>query len=215
MTQEATGKTVEEAIDLALMALGAKRDEVEVEVLSQGKPGFLGIGSEQARVRVRRITEEQRSAHLAMEMVSKMLQAMGAKTTATLRSAHDSQTGGPVIDIQGEDSGLLIGRRGETMRAMQFLVNLMVNHKVEKDKQVRVVLDVEAYRSRREKSLRELALRVAERVAATGRTIPLEPMSPAERRVIHMTLADHPKVTTESVGSGDNRKVTIVPKRRS
>ena len=210
-SQEARGKTVEEAIDLALMGLGVGREEVEVEILSEGKPGFLGIRSEPARVRVRRIQPAHKAAHLAMEVVSHILRATGVATTATLKSAHDPQVDGPVIDIQGDDSGLLIGRRGETMRALQFLVSLMVNRQM--DEQVRVLVDVESYRARREKAIHDMALRVAERVASTDRSIALEPMPPSERRVVHMALASNPRVVTESVGGGNSRKVTIIPKR--
>jgi spoIIIJ-associated protein len=146
-----------------------------------------------------------------MEVVTGILRGTGAAVSATLRSAHDPQVGGPVIDIQGEDSGLLIGRRGETMRALQFLVNLIVNKKT--DESIRVMVDVESYRARREKVISDMALKVAERVISSGRTIALEPMSPAERRVVHLTLANNSRVHTESVGSGTSRKVTIIPKR--
>ena len=130
---------------------------------------------------------------------------------ATLRSAHSPDSGGPVIDITGDDSGLLIGRRGETLRALQFLVNLAVRNSLGGEG-VRVILDVERYRERRHNSLHEMALRVADRVANTGRAISLEPMPAAERRVIHMALADHPGVSTESTGFGDSRQVTVAPK---
>ncbi len=146
-----------------------------------------------------------------MEVVNQLLKIAGVSTTATLRTAHDSQTGGPIIDIQGEDSGLLIGRRGETLRALQFVVNLLVNRN--STSPVRVVLDVELYRQRREKALRELAMKVAEKVATSGRAITLEPMPAAERRIIHLTLANHPQVTTQSTGAGNIRKVTVMPKK--
>jgi spoIIIJ-associated protein len=97
------------------------------------------------------------------------------------------------------------------MRALQFLVSLMVNRKT--DEQVRVMVDVESYRARREKAIRDMALRVADKVISTGRSIALEPMSPSERRVVHMALADNPRVSTESIGSGNSRKVTIIPQR--
>ena len=131
---------------------------------------------------------------------------------ATLRSAHSPDSGGPVIDITGDDSGLLIGRRGETLRALQFLVNLAVRNSLGGEG-VRVILDVERYRERRHNSLHEMALRVADRVANTGRAISLEPMPAAERRVIHMALADHPGVRTESTGFGESRQVTVAPKK--
>jgi len=193
------------------MDLGVGREEVEVEVLTRGKPGFLGIGSEPARVRVKRVLASQGVATRSMEVVTKLLRTMNTETTATLRSAQDPKTGGPVIDIQGDDSGLLIGRRGETLRSMQFLVNLMVNRDTANP--TRIVLDVEKYKERRYKALEEMALKVAEKVAATGRPITLEPMAPAERRVVHLALADHPRVTTESFGEGTDRRVTVRPRK--
>ena len=130
----------------------------------------------------------------------------------TLRSAYDPDSGGPVIDITGEDSGLLIGRRGETLRSLQFLVNLVVRRNPDNES-VRVVLDIERYRERRYNSLWELALKVADTVAGTGRSVSLEPMPAAERRIIHVALSDHPRVSTESSGIGEARKVTIAPKK--
>ena len=207
-----SGRAVEEAIELALKELDANREEVEIEILSRGKPGFLGIGSEPARVRVRKLAGGANAASLAMEVVNKILAGAGVETLVTLRSSHDSESGGPIIDITGDDSGLLIGRRGETLRALQFVVNLVVRNNLNGEP-VRVLLDVERYRERRHNSLHELALRVADRVAGSGRPISLEPMLPAERRVIHLALSDHPKVSTESSGIGENRQVTISPRK--
>ena len=148
---------------------------------------------------------------LATAAVARILDAAGVNVTRTLRSAHDAEAGGPVIDLAGEDSGLLIGRRGQTLQALQFLVTLIVRRQMGED--VRVVLDVENYRQRRETSLRDMASKVASRVAQTNRSITLEPMSPADRRIIHTSLSEHPGVRTESAGEGENRKVTIMPRR--
>lgn len=218
---EMSARTVEEAIELALKELDVDRGEAEVEVLSRGKAGFLGIGAELARVRVSRLgggsaasnadAGEQSAASVATAAVGRILEAAGVNVTRTLRSAHDPETGGPVIDLAGEDSGLLIGRRGQTLQALQFLVTLIVRKKLGED--VRVVLDVENYRQRRESSLRDMAAKVATRVAQTNRSITLEPMPPADRRIIHTSLAEHPGVRTESAGEGENRKVTIIPRR--
>lgn len=232
-----SARTVEEAIELALKEIGVGRDEAEVEILSRGKAGFLGIGAEMARVRVTRLggaaaapaapatgvatgvaagvadgdAGEQTAAALASAAVGRILEAAGVNVTRTLRSEHDPEAGGPVIDLSGEDSGLLIGRRGQTLQALQFLVTLIVRNKLGED--VRVVLDVENYRQRRESSLRDMAAKVASRVAQTQRSITLEPMPPADRRIIHTSLAQHPEVRTESAGEGENRKVTIMPRR--
>ena len=218
---EMSARTVEEAIELALKELDVDRDEAEVEILSRGKAGFLGIGAELARVRVTplgggapaAVAEggEQSAAALASAAVGRILQAAGVNVTRTLRSSHDPDSGGPVIDLAGEDSGLLIGRRGQTLQALQFLVTLIVRKELGED--VRVVLDVENYRQRRENSLRDMAAKVASRVAQTNRSITLEPMSPADRRIIHTSLSQHPGVRTESAGEGENRKVTIMPRR--
>ena len=220
---EMSARTVEEAIELALKELDVDRDEAEVEVLSRGKAGFLGIGAELARVRVRPLSAgagsavsaavpgERSPATLATAAVAQILDAAGVNVTRTLRSAHDQDAGGPVIDLAGEDSGLLIGRRGQTLQALQFLVTLIVRKQMGED--VRVVLDVENYRQRRETSLRDMAAKVASRVAQTNRSITLEPMSPADRRIIHTSLSEHPEVRTESAGEGENRKVTIMPRR--
>ena len=208
-----TARTVEEAEELALKELGVDRSEVEVEILSRGKSGFLGIGAELARVRVTRISEGGDVASTAVNTVNQILSRAKVNVVSTLRAAHDPEVGGPIIDLTGEDSGLLIGRRGQTLQALQFIVNLMVR----KDfgEAIRVVLDVEHYRQRREASLRDMASKVASRVVQTGRGITLEPMSAADRRVIHLSLANHQGVTTESVGSGEERKVTILPSRRN
>jgi spoIIIJ-associated protein len=207
-----TGRTVEEAEELALKELGADRNEAEVEVLSRGKSGFLGIGAELARVKVTRISGGGNAASLAIEAVSKILAAARVNVINTLRSGNDPEAGGPIIDLTGEDSGLLIGRRGQTLQALQFIVNLIVRQRFGED--IRVVLDVERYRQRREASLQDMAAKVAARVVQTGRSITLEPMSAADRRIIHLSLANHQGVTTESVGFGEERKVTIIPNRK-
>ena len=218
-----TAPTVDEAIELGLKELDADRDEAEVEILSRGKTGFLGIGSEAARVRIIRISVgrddagvpttaegDTTAAGVATAAVGRILEAAGVNVTRTLRAANDPESGGPIIDLAGEDSGLLIGRRGQTLQALQFLVNLIVRKQFEG---VRVVLDVENYRQRRELQLREMATTIAKRVAETNRSITLEPMPPADRRIIHTSLTDHPGVSTESTGEGEGRKVTIMPKR--
>lgn len=203
---EISAKTVEEAIELALRELDAGREEVAVEVVSQGRAGIFGIGGEQPRVRVTRLSSSEGLASQTIEVVNQLLLDMRASALATIRSSGDDEIG-PTIDIQGEDSGLLIGKRGETLRALQFLVNLIL---AKRQSHPRVILDVEQYKERRNRSVQALAMRVAERVVASGRPIALEPMPAAERRIIHLALADHPDVTTESTGDGQSRKVTVM-----
>ena len=160
-------------------------------------------------MRVTKIARGDSAAALAVETVGKILQAAGVNVSRTLRAAHDPDVGGPIIDLTGEDSGLLIGRRGQTLQALQLLVNMIVRNALGEN--VRVVLDVERYRERRENSLRDMASKVAARVVQTSRSVTLEPMTPADRRIVHTTLTDHPGVTTESTGEGEGRKVTIMP----
>ena len=236
-----TGRTVEEAEEQALATLGADRSEVEVEILSRGRQGFLGIGGELAEVRVTRLgtgsAEERQDAvepeddeedsvergevvpitadspaAAALEAVERILDSVGADVDVILRSEHDEYAGGPVIDINGPDSGLLIGRRGNTLQSLQFIVQSIVRQQFDQEG-VRVTLDVEQYRQRREDSLREMADRVASRVQQTGRGITLEPMPPSDRRVIHLYLDGRDGIRTESVGYGDGRKVQIIPER--
>ena len=237
-----TGRTVEEAVGLALAALDADHSEVEVEILSRGRQGFLGIGGELAEVRVTLLVTDpgpegddeaeaesepdgaapdsgraatapaaDTPAGLAVQSVERILDMVGADVDVTLRAEHDDAAGGPVVDINGPDSGLLIGRRGNTLQSLQFIVQSIVRQQLNQD--VRVSLDVEQYRQRREDSLREMADRVAARVAQTGRSITLEPMTPSDRRIIHMFLDERSGVRTESVGYGESRKVQIIPER--
>ena len=117
----------------------------------------------------------------------------------------------PVLNIVGDDLGMLIGRQNETLSAMEFITRLAVNQQSHSRSQFTV--DVNGYRAKRAEALRKLAFRMADQCAQSGRTVSLEPMPPAERRIIHMALRDHPKVITQSVGEGDRRKVTIVPKK--
>ena len=150
-------------------------------------------------------------AQAALQSVERILQLVGADVDVELRADFDDAAGGPVVDIAGPDSGLLIGRRGNTLQSLQFIVQSIVRQQFEEE--VRVSLDVEQYRQRREDSLREMADRVANRVAQTGRGITLEPMTPSDRRVIHVYLTDREGIRTESVGYGEGRKVQIIPDR--
>ena len=206
-TIEITAKTVEEAVEIALLELDAERGEGAVEVVSRGRTGLFGLRSERAQVRVTRLAESELPASQAIEIVGKLLSHMMVAALPTIRSAADEESW-PSVDIQGEDSGLLIGRRGETLNALQFIVNLILSH--QNQSRTRVLLDVEHYKDRRAISLQSLAMRVAERVVTSGRSITLEPMDPAERRVVHISLADHPRVMTESAGEGQGRRVTVM-----
>jgi len=208
-TLETNGRTVEEAIEIALEQLGAEQNQVEVEVISQGKGGILGFGAEPARVRVTLTAPLAGLVAVSKLVLGNLLRTMKVSASASTRPQEPDNEDIIALDIEGEDSGLLIGRRGETLRALQFITNLLVGQRTDG----RVVLDVEGYRERRYASLRALATRVAERVVATGRSVTLEPMAANERRIIHVTLTEHPHVTTESEGAGESRKVTVSPQQ--
>lgn len=281
VTVEATGKTVEEAVQKALDELGLEEDEVEIEIVSEGSKGVLGLGGELARVRVtslpyedeeyeegeyeegegeaeaegeyaeedeledeiappgnrrfepegvglgrraappvveperpRGIAEEARPfAEIAHQVLGELLELMSIPAEVSLDAAEmDEQLPSVELSISGEYMGILIGRHGDTLAALQFLLGVLVGKKA--GRRVRVIVDVEGYRERRARLLTDMALRAAERAARYRQPIFLEPMIPSERRIVHMTLADHPQVATHSVGEGDNRRVVVSPKNR-
>ena len=204
---ETQAKTADEAIEIALKELGVERGEVEIDVVSRGKTGILGIRSEPARVRVTVLEQAPDVVTATAEVLQSLIAMMGVDVGSRLTQVHDEDLGGPVFEIEGDDSGLLIGRRGETLRALQFLVRFIVSRQL--GDRVSLMVDVEGYQERRYASLANMAQRVARRVAGTGQSISLEPMPPNERRAVHVALADHPAVTTESTGMGDSRQVVV------
>jgi spoIIIJ-associated protein len=219
---EASGKTVDEAIASALEQLQLDRSQVEVEIISAGRAGLFGLGGENARVRVRPITTEQvgldsPTIKMAVEFLQRLLELMSIDAEVTTRLPETPGDGvgraSAVLDVAGEDLGILIGRRGSTLASLQYTVNHMVSRQL-KSKAL-VTVDVEGYRRRREENLKGLALRLAEKVRSTGRTITLEPMPANERRIVHLALAGDSQVTSFSLGDGESRKVAISLKRRS
>ena len=221
---EISARTVAEAIQLALAQLGKDRDEVAIEVLEAGG------GEEEALVRVT-VVDDDETAQIAQEkpaaendvekiarrILEELLERMDVQAYVTaVRTTVPGQRGEPeetiTLHVEGADEeamGLLIGRRGETLRSVQFMVNLLVSRKVQKWPQV--VVDVGNYRQRRQESLEGLARRMAERVRQSGRPLTLEPMGAYERRIVHLALRADPTVYTESAGEGENRKVVIYP----
>lgn len=216
---EISARTVNEAVEQALARLGKTRDEVDISVLAEGSRGILGIGHEDARILVSVRQERQRAptpaqvAEVAKEVLEEILAGMGyADTTVEVMPPATVRAGEPpavVLDITGDDLGALIGRRGETLSSIQFLVNLIVGRRLRHWS--RIVVDVEGYRGRREETLRGLAQRMADRVRATNRPMALEAMPANERRIIHLALQNHSTVTTQSTGEGEQRKVVIMP----
>ena len=206
-TIEITAKTPEEAIEIALKELDAERGEVEIDIVSRGKSGILGIGSEPARVRVTLLEQTPDVVKVASEILDNILSKLGVSAVASLVQAESDDLGGPIFEVEGEDSGLLIGRRGETLRALQFMVKFIAGRQL--GERVNLMIDVEGYQQRRYDSLANLAQRVAQRVADSRRSITLEPMPPNERRIIHMTLSEHASIMTESIGMGNDRQVVV------
>lgn len=215
---EANGKTVEEATENALAQLGLDRSQVDVEVLSEGRSGILGIGGESARVLVRPLAAEELEGddtERAVETLERLLELMDIDAGVAVRAPETPGDGvglaKAVLDVTGEDLGILIGRRGETLACLQYMVNLMVSRQIKLRSTFSI--DIEGYRRRREESLKGLAMRMADRVRNTGQPVTLEPMPPNERRIVHLALAKDPTVITESAGEGESRKVSITPPR--
>jgi spoIIIJ-associated protein len=227
--------------------LDVRREQVEIEIITEGSRGVLGFGAENAQVKLmvkappepqpeppqvvaapppapapapvveeqEQEGEEETPEQAGREVLTDILRLMGVRASVEsllgYELAEEDQPPPIVLNITGDDLGILIGRRGETLRALQYLVRLMVSHRLKH--WTNLVVDVESYLIRRRRSLESIAQRVAEQVARSGRTQALEPMPAYERRVIHITLRKHPQVTTQSVGEGERRKVTIIPKR--
>lgn len=212
---EATGKTVDDAVDNALVDLGLERHEVSIEVLSEGRSGLFGIGGESARVRVTpagAVMPEGDDVGYAKLVLEDLLRLAEVDAYVSVRPAETPGDGAglnkAVFDVDGDDLGVLIGRRGSTLASLQYLVNLIVSRRFRQG--APFAIDVGGYRKQREESLRALAFRMADRVRESGRTITLEPMPPNERRIVHIALSEDPTVGTSSVGEGDTRKVAIM-----
>lgn len=237
---EVIAPTVEEAVERGAAELGIPADDLQVEVLDEGGKGFLGISPRQARVRLTMATadsepplteevavgitplgapapidegEDQEAVRITHDTVVELVQRLGleAKVSANWGEKDPEARIRPLlVEVNGDDLGILIGRRGETLTALQYITRLIVSKELERP--VAVVIDIEGYRARREQQLRRLARKMAAQATDLDRTMELEPMPPNERRIIHVALRDNPSVTTESVGEGSSRKVTIIPK---
>jgi spoIIIJ-associated protein len=200
-----TAKTVDEALQKASEQLNVSVDELEYTVLEEGKRGFLGIGATDAKVSV---TTTVKGADLALEFVRKMVEDMELNLTVGMKNGENGDT---VITVDGEGAGLLIGHHGETLDSLQYLANLAANKKVkgEKTEYVKVTIDVEGYRAKREEALRALARRMASKVVKYKKSVMLEPMNPYERRIIHSEVQGIEGVSTNSIGSENNRRVVM------
>lgn len=200
-TVEKTAKTVEEALKLALIELNASEEEVIVEVLDEPKKALLGlIGGKEAKVKITLKEDCDRRAMAFLEDVFEKMNIVG--------KIHTKVTGKDLyVSIDGPDMAVLIGRRGQTLDSLQYLVSLVVNK--DRDDYVRVVLDTENYREKRKETLEKLANRLAYKARKMRKEIILEPMNPYERRIIHSALQGNPHVSTRSEGEEPFRKVII------
>jgi spoIIIJ-associated protein len=203
---EMSGKTVQDAINSALEELGVERDAVDVEIIEEGAKGLFGIGSKSAKVRVTVIETQPEDG---VDFLKSVFEKMNVDVDIEKVEDEDSIQ----LKVTGKDSGIIIGRRGETLDALQYLTSLVVNKKNENYK--RVTIDIENYRQKREETLVKLAERLADRVVKYRRNVSLEPMNPYERRIIHSTLQNNKYVETYSVGEDPNRKVVITLKQGS
>ncbi len=204
---EKTGKTIQEAQQAALAELQVSPDMVEFEVLEAPSKGFLGlIGNKPARIlaRVRELTPAEKAENFLADIFAAMKLEVRIEPTNT--------ADGVVMNLIGDNLGILIGKHGQTLDSLQYLANLTANKGLNDDK-VRIILDIENYRSRREETLRRLAMRLADKVRRTGERIVLEPMNRHERKIIHMALQDNYRVSTYSSGEEPYRKVVIELKR--
>jgi spoIIIJ-associated protein len=234
-TLEIIAPTVEEAVEKGLDQLGLPKDAVTIEVLDEGQGGFLGIGSRQVRVRLSlkdlegekvesaAVLETEidngseefedeldeakvRSGRIVKDLL-KHMQIDASVSSRIMEPEDDKDNPMVLIEVNGKDLSILIGRKAETLNSLQYITSLILNQQL--GKWMPLMIDVQGYRFRRERQLRQLARKLADQVVATGRKQVLEPMPANERRLIHLELRYHPFVATESIGEEPNRKTTI------
>lgn len=203
---EKTGKTVEDAIEACLTELGVKREKANIEVLEEPtKKGLFGLlGTRLAKVRV---SYEDNPGALGCDFLARVCKSMGVEAVFSSVEKADHW----IVNITGSELGILIGRRGDTLEALQYLTNLAISKRL--SEKVRIIVDVEGYRQRREDTLVRLARRLSDKVKRTGNRVVLEPMNPHERRIIHTALQDDTRISTFSEGEEPNRRVVISLKR--
>jgi spoIIIJ-associated protein len=201
---EKTGKTVDEAITEALIELRTTSDQVEIEIIDKGASGLLGIfSSKMAKVKV---TKKMNINDIAVNFLEDVFSKMKMDVNIDIKLDKNNNMN---IELSGDNMGVLIGKRGQTLDSLQYLISLVVNKN--SDQYVRIKLDTENYRDRRRETLENLASNIAYKVRKTGKKFTLEPMNPYERRIIHSTLQNNKYVKTHSEGEEPYRKVIIVP----
>ena len=206
---EFTAKTVNDAITEACEKLVVPSERLEYEVIEEGSSGFLGIGSKAAKIRARikeeEISVEQKAKDFLKDVFSSMNYAV------TIETKYDEVENTLDIDLSGDEMGILIGKRGQTLDSLQYLVSLVVNKNT--SDYIRVKVDTENYRQRRKETLENLAKNISYKVKRTKRSVSLEPMNPYERRIIHSALQNDKYVTTHSEGEEPYRRVVVTLKR--
>ena len=206
---EVTAKTVNEAITEACRKLSVTSDKLEYEVVEEGSAGFLGIGAKPAIIRAAVKFEKKSVDEAAKIFLNDVFSAMNMKVTVHVKYDEIEKT--MDIDLTGEEMGVLIGKRVQTLDSLQYLVSLVVNKEV--DDYIRVKVDTENYRQRRKETLENLAKNIAYKVKRTKRPVSLEPMNPYERRIIHSALQNDKYITTHSEGDEPFRRVVVTLKR--
>ena len=201
-----SAKTVDEAVTKALIELETTSDKLEYEVVERGSAGFLGIGAKPAVIRAKR---KERVEDRAIHFLNQVFDSMNMEVSIT--AVYNAEEKEMNINMEGTDMGILIGKRGQTLDSLQYLVSLVVNKK--KDDYIRVKLDTENYRERRKETLETLAKNIAYKVKRTKRAVSLEPMNPYERRIIHAALQNDKYVVTRSDGEEPFRHVIISLKK--
>ncbi|MEE1224285.1 MAG: RNA-binding cell elongation regulator Jag/EloR [Clostridia bacterium] len=226
---EKRAKNVNDAVKLALEELGVSEDKVTVEVIDEGAKGFLGLGARDAVVKVtvkednkakktekaapaakpasKKVVSDEAPEEVAAKFLGDIFKAMELDVNIDAKEGEDNTVS---IDISGDNMGIVIGKRGDTLDSLQYLTSLVVNKHSED--YIKVSIDTENYREKRTDALLALSKRLSEKVARTGKKFTLEPMNPYERRIIHSSLQDNEDVTTYSIGSEPYRKVVIAPK---
>ena len=203
---EVTGKTVEDALTEASVQLGTTSDKIEYEVVEKGSTGFLGIGSKDAVIKVRLKASTQ---DLVKEFLSSVFDAMKMEVEIIVNVSEENKL--VEVELKGDDMGVLIGKRGQTLDSLQYLTSLSLNK--HSDNYYRVKVDTEDYRKRRKETLENLASNIAYKVKKTKRSVSLEPMNPFERRVIHSALQNDKYVTTHSEGEVPYSHVVVTLKK--
>lgn len=215
---EASGKTIEEAVEAAAAQLGVSADQLQTEVVEEGSKGILGLGHTDVKIKAAVAgtsmdvpgIEAGEKGQRVLDLLSGILAAMEFDTKPVLIAEDDEEI---LIDIRGasEDIGRLIGRQGQTLDALQYILAVSVNRR--DMYRTRIILDAEGYRDRHQKQLEQKAREFAEAVKGSGEEAVFEPQSPRDRRIVHMALADNPDIITYSEGEGDDRHVVISPRK--